>query len=91
MKKPLAIAAMVAALFSTFSFGKAFADDLQSAHAALHDVNATPMAGSTQDLTPPKQIEMYLDGFHCIKSELGLPAEKQRSFFQNLSQNKTLE
>ena len=35
------------------------------------------MSSCTQDLTPPKQIEMYLDGFHCLKSQAHLPAEKQ--------------
>lgn len=31
-----------------------------------------------QDLTPVRQIEMYLDGYHCYNSERGLPANKQR-------------
>lgn len=48
------------------------------AEGGAHDAHASGMASCTQDLTPPKQIEMYLDGFHCIKSEYKLPAEKQR-------------
>ncbi len=69
MKKQL-LGALVAAacsftLTGTASFG---ADE----HATMG------MASCTQDLTPPKQIEMYLDGFHCLKDELKLPAEKQR-------------
>lgn len=47
------------------------------AEAEAH-AHATGMAGCNQDLTPPKQIEMYLDGFHCLKKELNLPAEKQK-------------
>jgi hypothetical protein len=31
-----------------------------------------------QDLTPVRQIEMYLDGYHCYHDEVGLPAERQR-------------
>ncbi|HEY9717195.1 MAG TPA: DUF1264 domain-containing protein [Trichormus sp.] len=47
------------------------------AESDQHSSHAAGMAGCTQDLTPPKQIEMYLDGFHCIKNEMNLPAEKQ--------------
>lgn len=42
--------------------------------------HAEGMGSSTQDLTPPKQIEMYLDGYHCLKRDAGLPAEKQLQF-----------
>ncbi|HEY9789658.1 MAG TPA: DUF1264 domain-containing protein [Candidatus Obscuribacterales bacterium] len=49
-----------------------------AAKAETESHHASGMASSTQDLTPPKQISMYLDGFHCYKNELGLPAEKQR-------------
>lgn len=45
--------------------------------AEMDHGKASGMAGCVQDLTPPKQIEMYLDGFHCFKSERALPAEKQ--------------
>jgi hypothetical protein len=48
------------------------------AESNQHADHASGMAGCAQDLTPPKQIEMYLDGFHCIKKEMNLPAEKQR-------------
>jgi hypothetical protein len=30
------------------------------------------------DLTPVKQIEMYLDGYHSYRDEMALPAERQR-------------
>jgi hypothetical protein len=46
--------------------------------SAMADHSKTDKAEITQDLTPPKQINMYLDGFHCIKTEMNFPKEKQR-------------
>lgn len=41
---------------------------------AMHDHGAT--AGS-QDLTPVRQVGMYLDGFHTYDRERGLPGDRQ--------------
>ncbi len=43
------------------------------ARAGMHDVG-----GCSQDLTPPNQVEMYLDGYHSYKKEASLPAKHQR-------------
>ena len=44
------------------------------------DPHACGMTTCTQDLTPPKQIEMYLDGYHIAKKDYNLPGEKQVQF-----------
>ena len=51
-----------------------------SARAAADKSHGEAMANCTQDLTPPKQIEMYLDGYHISKKDIPLPAEKQIQF-----------
>jgi len=66
-----AFAAALCAAGASFLPANADADVHPAGHVA------TGMAGCTQDLTPPKQIEMYLDGFHCLKKEINLPADKQ--------------
>lgn len=66
------LTALVSAACTSFVTGIA-----ASASCPESTRGATGMAGCTQDLTPPKQIEMYLDGFHCLKKELNLPAEQQ--------------
>lgn len=71
MKRQLLTTLMIASCVSLFN-GVAVGAESDS-----HADHAAGMAGCTQDLTPPKQIEMYLDGFHCLKKELNLPAEKQ--------------
>ncbi|MDB5098268.1 MAG: hypothetical protein JWM80_2689 [Cyanobacteria bacterium RYN_339] len=38
---------------------------------------ASAVRAEPQDLTPVRQIEMYLDGFHNYKREVGLPPAKQ--------------
>jgi hypothetical protein len=70
MKRQLLTTLLVASCVSLLSGAPVRAE------AEAHD-HAGGMAGCVQDLTPPKQIEMYLDGFHCLKKELNLPAEKQ--------------
>jgi hypothetical protein len=41
-------------------------------------VVAAAAHGAPQDLTPTRQIEMYLDGYHIYHDEQGLPTERQR-------------
>lgn len=50
------------------------------ANAAEEKGHGGGMASCTQDLTPPKQIEMYLDGFHCRKKDIDVPKDKQVQF-----------
>jgi hypothetical protein len=70
MKKHL-LTALTIASYAMLATGFAAKAETESHHAS-------GMAGCTQDLTPPKQIEMYLDGWHCLKKQMNLPAEKQK-------------
>jgi hypothetical protein len=43
-----------------------------------HEHDADAEKKPAQELTPPKQIEMYLDGYHCYKSEAKVGVHKQK-------------
>jgi hypothetical protein len=71
MKKSLSVAFSILSCGSLLACSAAYAED--KAHGG-------GMASCTQDLTPPKQIEMYLDGYHCRKKDIAVAAEKQVQF-----------
>lgn len=67
---------LLALVLSGVAFG-ALNTPVRADVAHSHEASAAAEPG--QALVPPRQIEMYLDGYHCYKSEakLGLPKQKQ--------------
>lgn len=64
------LTALLAACFALYTQTAGRAETTQ-APAHCHG------AGTAQELVPPMQVEMYLDGYHNYKKQSHLPAEKQ--------------
>jgi len=72
-KNLLSSMSAVILLASTFTAPKAYGMETAMAEPGSPEAKAEP----TQELVPPQQIEMYLDGFHIYKKQMNLPTEKQ--------------